>query len=156
MLTTDLHDHLTAELDLMQHFLFALEKENTLLLSNYHHDDLYDLTELKNSYAEQLAQAANLRDSALNALQLPAGKDGLLLAAQLHNEELGALVQQLMTLAQQGRQLNDQNGLLINTYLDYNQQALQALGQANPTAASVYDAHGKKQPHLKKRGIGQV
>lgn len=153
MSSTALLSLIQAEFDLMQHFLFSLEKENELLLSNYSNDDLYDHTELKNQYADQLNQAAEQRDNQLTAMGLPTARDGLL-AAQSLSDELDQLVQQLFDITEQARTLNEQNGLLIQTYLNYSVEALEALGAANPPTSDVYDARGRtKSGTALKRGI---
>lgn len=155
MLTTDLLHSLHQELELMQHFFYALEKENTLLLSNYANHDLYDLTELKNSYTDQLLHAAQKRDAKLLELELAKGREGLL-AAQHHYPELATVIDSLFELSTKAQELNEQNGVLIHAYLDYTQQALNALKQASPTSAGVYDASGKKQALKSKRGYVQA
>lgn len=137
----------------MQHFLFCLEKESELLLSSYNNDDLYDLTELKNQYADQLSHIAEQRDLQLAILNLPLGREGLI-AAQSVSDTLEDLIHQLFDIAEKARTLNEQNGLVIQTYLDYSVQALEALAQANPPAGEIYDARGKTKPATAlKRGI---
>lgn len=153
--TQPLLEHIKSELDLMEQFLFSLQKENALLLENYNNDDLFDLTELKNHYADQLNGVALLRDSALVELQLPTGREGLL-AAQAQYKELDEAITALFETAETARKYNEENGLLIQTYLDYSTKAIEALNSVNPTAGtSVYDAKGKA--HLAgsklKRGI---
>lgn len=148
-----LYNLIQTEYELMQHFLFSLEKENELLLSSYSNDDLYDLTELKNQYADQLSQTSVQRENTLAELGLPAGRDGLLAAKSL-SDDLNELIQDLFDTAEKAQKLNNENGLLIQTYLDYSVQALQALSQANPKAADIYDAKGQKQSATSsKRGI---
>ena len=142
----------------MEHFLFSLEKEHTLLLDSYSNDDLFDLTELKNQYAEQLSQIAEQRDNALTHLQLPVGRDGLI-AAQTQYEALHEPIQRLLDTAEKARVLNDENGLLIQTYLQYSVEALEALANANPTGSDsqVYDAKGLTRTAANvRRGINRA
>lgn len=158
MLFTDLRPLLQAELELMEHFLFSLEKEHALLLDSYSNDDLFDLTELKNQYAEQLSQIAEQRDHALSNLQLPVGRDGLL-AAQTQYETLHEPIQNLLDTAEKARVLNDENGLLIQTYLKYSVEALEALSEANPagSGSQVYDAKGLTRSAASvRRGINRA
>lgn len=155
MLTTDLLHTLQRELELMQHFFYALEKENTLLLSNYANNELYDLTELKNSYTDQLHYAAQERDSQLVNLKLEKGREGLL-AAQHTYPDLTFVIHSLFELTAKAQELNEQNGVLIHAYLVYTQEALTAIKQANPNSAAVYDASGKKQNLGGKRGYVQA
>lgn len=131
----------------MEHFLYSLEKENTLLLSSYTNDDLFDLTELKNQYAEQLSQLAVLRDNELSKLNLPVGREGLTLAQTQHQHqetELSPLIQQLFDVTEKAKTYNTENGLLIQTYLDYSIEAIEALNSVNPdaTKTQTYDAKG--------------
>ncbi len=138
-----LHQLIESELELMEHFLYSLEKENALLLSSYTNDDLFDLTELKNQYAEQLTQISVLRDNEQTKLNLPIGREGLILA-QTQHAELSPLIQQLFDTAESAKTYNEQNGLLIQAYLDYSIEAIEALNSANPdaTKTQVYDAKG--------------
>lgn len=158
MPSTDLRQLIQTELELMEHFLFSLEKEHALLLDSYSNDDLFDLTELKNQYADQLSQAAQLRDNALLKLQLPAGKDGLL-AAQDQQQNLHDLIQNLLDTAEKARLRNEENGLLINTYLAYSEEALSALDSANPAGkdTQIYDAKGQTRTAANlRRGINRA
>lgn len=153
MSSTALLQSIQTELELMQSFFFSLQKENEALLSGYSNDDLFDLTELKNQYADQLSAVAAQRDQLLTQLQLPIGKEGLS-TAQSQFETLSDPIQALLAIAEQARQLNEENGVLIHAYLDYSTQALEALSQAQPTANEVYDAKGKTlSAGSNKRGI---
>ena len=155
---TDLRQLLQAELELMEHFLFSLEKEHALLLDSYSNDDLFDLTELKNQYADQLSQTAELRDKALSDLQLPVGREGIL-AAQKQYDALRDLTQNLLDTAEKARVRNDENGLLIQTYLAYSVEALSALASANPAGpdTQVYDAKGlTRTTASSRRGINRA
>lgn len=139
----------------MEHFLFSLEKEHALLLESYSNDDLFDLTELKNQYADQLSQTALQRDKALTDLQLPTGRDGLL-HAQTKYQELHDIIQSLLDTAEKARICNEENGLLIHTYLEYSVEALEALASANPAGqdSQVYDAKGQTRAAANlRRGI---
>ena len=141
----------------MEHFLFSLEKEHVLLLDSYSNDDLFDLTEIKNQYAEQLIQTAQQRDEALAKLQLPAVKAGLLKAQEKY-EELHALIQSLLNTAETARVRNDENGLLIHAYLEYSVEALNALAQVNPEQKTqVYNEKGLTRPASNlRRGINKA
>lgn len=142
MSSTVLLQSVQTELELLQSFFFSLQKENEALLSSYSNDDLFDLTELKNQYADQLSIIGTQRDQLLTQLQLPIGKEGLT-AAQTQFEPLFEPIQSLLKLAEQARQLNEENGVLIQAYLEYSAQALEALAQVDPTANEVYNAKGK-------------
>lgn len=145
IITDALHHLLDTELELMEHFLFSLEKENALLMDSYSNDDLFDLTEIKNQYAERLSAVAIQRDEALENLGLAAGQEGLL-AAQQQYPTLSDTIQDLLITVEKAKQYNEENGLLIEAYLNYTSEALEALNSANPTAspqqAQTYDAKG--------------
>lgn len=135
----------------MEHFFFLLEKEHETLLSSYTNDELFDLTEIKNQYAERLDQAAAQRDQLLQQHQLDPGRQGLAQARDL-DPNLAQAVDQLFHIAEQARNLNEKNGLLIQAYLAYTTQALAAFGEpAVPKEQDVYNAQGKKQSALASR-----
>ena len=158
MPSTDLHHLLAQEKEIMGHLLFSLEKEHALLLDSYSNDALFDLTELKNHYADQLAQTAKQRDALLVALGFETGIEGLR-AAQNEHEAVRTSVHELLELTEKAQALNEENGLLINTYLEYSEKAIETLDKANPTkgADQVYDAKGLKSVKSKLgRGIASV
>ncbi|AQS50334.1 hypothetical protein PAEH1_13240 [Paenalcaligenes hominis] len=142
---------LHTELELIEHFVFTLEKEHETLLSSYSNDELFDLTEIKNHYAERLDSAAQQREQLLQQLNLPAGRPGLL-EARLLDPALAKAVDTLLALAEQAKALNEKNGVLIHAYLNYTTEALSAFGQSSAAPAQdVYDAQGKKQTGLAAR-----
>ena len=155
IITDALHHLLDTELELMEHFLFSLEKENALLMESYSNDDLFDLTEIKNQYAERLSAIAVQRDEALADLGLAAGQEGLLTAQQQY-PTLSDTIQELINTVEKARQYNEENGLLIEAYLNYTSEALETLNNANPTAspqqAQTYDAKGvtRVKTHLRR------
>lgn len=140
-----------AELELIEHFFFTLGKEHETLLSSYSNDELFDLTEIKNQYAERLDQIGQTRDQQLQQLQLASGREGLL-QARLLDPAVAETVDRLLDLAEKSRDLNEKNGLLIHAYLAYTSEALSAFGQsAEPKPQDVYDAQGKKKSGLASR-----
>lgn len=140
-----------SELELIEHFIFTLEKEHETLLSSYSNDELFDLTEIKNQYAERLDNAAQQRELLLQQLNLPNGRAGLTQARQL-DPAIAKAVDTLLTLAEHAKTLNEKNGVLIQAYLNYTTEALSAFGQAaTPPNQDVYDAQGKKQTGLAAR-----
>ncbi len=135
----------------MEHFFFLLEKEHETLLSSYSNDELFDLTEIKNQYASRLDLAAQERDQELQQLQLSVGRPGLTQARDL-DPSLAHSVDRLFDIAEQARQLNEKNGLLIQAYLAYTTEALSAFGEtAEPKPQDVYNAQGKKQSAMAAR-----
>ena len=139
-----------AELELLSRFFFTLEKEHQTLLSSYNNNELFDLTELKNQYADAMAQAAIQRDHVLAEHQLETGLAGLT-QAQALSSELADSVQQLLELTTQARELNEKNGVLINAYLEYTTEALNTLQKHAAPTADVYNAQGKKQTPMQSR-----
>lgn len=140
-----------SELELVEHFVFTLEKEHQTLLSSYSNDELFDLTEIKNQYAARLDSVAQQREQLLQQLSLPAGRTGLAKARNL-SPAIAEAVDTLLVLAEQAKTLNEKNGVLIQAYLNYTTEALSAFGQATSAPSQdVYDAQGKKQTGLAAR-----
>lgn len=137
-----LQQTLENEVKLLTSFTELLQQETILLLGEHDNETLHQITQLKNQYAEQLAHLNDQREHALTALQVSNSAAGLQQAASQF-PDLVPLVEQLHSLAEQAKLANEQNGLLIDTYLQYNQQALDALAQAMQPVEQVYDARGK-------------
>ncbi|MCQ9615980.1 flagellar protein FlgN [Paenalcaligenes niemegkensis] len=144
--TSSLQQALQAEIELLLVFNTALTQETELLLSNHDNDALNENAALKTQFSEALAAANQRRVLALNELNLPDSKQGLEEAVNL-DSQLGPLVEELFRLAQQAKVQNENNGTLIHTFLQHNEQALEALGQLTQPVEKVYDASGKTSVH---------
>lgn len=157
-LSTKLREQIQAEVSLIEQVLYTLRKEHALLLENNVNDELFDLTDLKQYYVAELEQAGVKRDHALIEMGLPAGRDGFI-AAQGMGDEWRDLVSLLFSLSSQANDLNQENGLLVAAYMEYNEKALAALNAANPSrsVAQVYDAKGAAHKAKSQRsGIASV
>lgn len=147
-----LTESLQNETGLIEQFIVALETEATSLLEAGGNEVLEASTRTKNELASQLGQAGATRDTLLAQLNYGSGKEGLDAAGQA-NPELHSITTRLFELAEQGRQLNATNGYIIETYLKYNQQALDTL-RSLAGIGNLYDASGRAQnAAAKAKGI---
>lgn len=138
-----LQTSLQHETGLIEQFIVILEAEASTLLEPGGNEALEASTHAKNELAGQLAQASAARDALLAQLGYSAGKAGLD-AAGLSSPQLQAVTGNLFELAERARQLNAANGYIIETFLKYNQQALDTLrGLAG--IGNLYDASGRAQ-----------
>lgn len=139
---TALQQALQSEIELLNAFNNALSQEAELLLGEHDNDALHHVTQQKVQFSEKLAQAHQQRDDALKNLDLPNTSAGLQAAVNKH-DTLAPLVDELYRLADQAKTQNESNGMLIDTFLQHNEQALNALSQLLQPAEKVYDARGK-------------
>lgn len=99
------------------------------------------LIERKTLLAEKLAAAAQQREAQLLALGYPAGHAGMA-QALAQDARLAAPWGELLRAAGHARNSNKTNGVLINTRMDYNRRALEALHRAAGHTA-VYGPDGR-------------
>ncbi|QPT39104.1 FlgN protein [Oligella ureolytica] len=131
-----IQSQLAGEISLVQRFLEILEQESGHLMQ-------FTQPEILQQLSTQKAQAASALDSAyrhrmqLVQAALPTGQpqaqtlDALLL--QLDPLQTGKLAQQWHYYNRhlsQARTLNENNGLMIHSYLKHNQEAIDALNRA--------------------------
>ncbi|MGB3291162.1 MAG: flagellar protein FlgN [Burkholderiaceae bacterium] len=135
-----LHANLQQETALVCDFIKVLETE-TLALTEGGEDALLESTTLKNCYADELAKLSERRLSLLTLLGHSADKAGLDSAAQ-ESPALRAACGELYEKARQANELNASNGIIIETFLTHNQQALEAL-RVLAGAGNLYDASGR-------------
>jgi flagella synthesis protein FlgN len=148
-----LSSKLNLEAQLVEQFLAVLEAE-WALLKDGKTNDLADTTARKEHFAQALDQAGKERETALAALGLPAGRPGLEQAAK-QSPQVDAQVTRLFGLAEKAKQLNENNGVAIQVYLQHAQKMLDELNRL-AGIGDVYDASGKTktvanpgQPRLK-------
>ena len=148
-----LQSSLEHELNLVQQFLTALQKEAHVLTLPNDNDALDASTEQKNQFAEQLTQAEKIRADLLKELGYKTNKAGLLAVAADH-PALHAVCENLLLATQQANELNTTNGAIISAYLEHNQQAIDTL-RAIISRGNLYDATGrtKSLPASNKKGI---
>ena len=144
---TRLQTCLIQETGLVEEFIAVLEREAAVLLEGGDDKALGASTEAKNTYADQLAAAGEQRQALLKQLGYSADKAGLDALAQAHTALL-PLCRSLYERAERANELNVSNGIIIDTFLTHNQQALESLrGLAG--ISNLYDASGRTRPGSK-------
>ncbi len=138
-----LHD----ERDALRAFVALLEQEQQVLLGT-DTDPLLELAERKTRSADHLSELGRQRQ-----LQLPPGAS-LASWIEQHAPASAAVWQNILTLAEQARQLNQTNGNLIQTRMRYNQQALQVLIGATQQASALYGPNGQTALPATGRALG--
>ncbi|HWK70747.1 flagella synthesis protein FlgN [Pollutimonas sp. M17] len=136
-----LHASLHQETELVQDFIKVLEAETLALTEGGGEQALAESTALKNNYAEELAKLSERRQALLTQLGYSADKAGLDSVAQGH-PALQAACRQLYDKARQANELNASNGIIIDTFMAHNQQALETLRML-AGAGNLYDASGR-------------
>jgi len=140
----DLRYCLDHELDLVRQFLDVLRDESQALAQPDNTATLAVSTRKKDHFAEQLAQAAKVRESLLAELGLDTDKTGLDQAIR-QNPALEPTCAELFSLAEQARRQNAENGAIIEIYLAHNQRAIKTLRSLAGTG-NLYDAKGQARP----------
>lgn len=139
-----LHQCLEQELKLAREFIGVLEEEAQVLVNTQSETELPRNTEKKTGYADRLSAIGRQREYWLLQMGYPSGRKGLESAVAQH-PTLEPVVNQLLVTARRANELNNSNGVLIDTFLKNNQQTLHALrtisGQGN-----LYDARGRATP----------
>ena len=141
-----LHSCLNQAITVLESFNQTLLQENDLLLTTHDDADLYAFTQQKTEFLAELEQQHEACGLALKALGLEHSHEGLVAAAEL-DAELASVVQHFVALAEKAQHQNNQNGIIIQTYLEHNQQALQAVTALMQRSEQVYTAQGKTRSH---------
>jgi flagella synthesis protein FlgN len=121
-----LHACLIQETELVHEFIKVLEAESLALTEAGPEQALAESTAQKNSYAEKLAEISERRLALLIQLGYSSDKAGLDAAAMDH-ASLQTASKQLYDAAHLANELNASNGIIIDTFLTHNQQALETL-----------------------------
>lgn len=126
---------LAGELVALRAFVALLKTEQTALVDG-NTDGLNALIDEKSALATRLTEAAQCREAALAAAQLPPARAGMeaWLATLPATDAARRDWPELLSLAAEARSLNELNGRLIGTRLQGNQQALAALMSATERA----------------------
>jgi len=141
----DLLDCLSAEADEVGHFIALLEAEAAALTESDSTDDLIGTTEAKQVSANRLGELSRRRHGL--AVQL-GGSGGDYAATQQVAErhpDVAEAWEELLALAEHARNLNQRNGVLIDTHLRHTQMSLDML-RSVAGMGDVYDASGRAQP----------
>jgi len=147
---------LQAELDAFREFIDTLQQEQAALIEG-DIDRLLLLVPGKTALMEKLSAFSNERGRKLAAAgheNNPAGLAAWFKATGA-SDETRKLWNQLLDLAREAEQANRRNGILIDTHLRHNQQALAVLQTAaNP--GSLYGANGQISGLSSGRPLGKV
>lgn len=151
----DFVSRLHAEHAALKKFVSLLETEQQTLI-NGDAEQLLGLSENKTRLAQELGSLVQARKNDLQELGVESGEGRVL--AWLRANAAGSLPlwQDIVKLAEQLQYLNHTNGILIQSRLRHNQQALTVLHNAANSAHGLYGADG--QPKLSSPGriIGSV
>ena len=154
----DLVKNLEAELQAFQDFIQVLQTEQDALVQG-NVDPLLELAQIKSEKVVLLSQLAESRTRFLSARGYDQEHGGMAKWLQQPrdggNPQIVELWQQLLTLAENARQLNQINGSMIDTRLRNNQQAL-AILQAAAKQNALYGPDGQTQSLSLGKPIGKV
>lgn len=145
---------LADELVCLRQFVDLLKEEQAALIDGKA-DNLPDITERKAALATRLTEGAKQREATQSHLGLAPGRTGM--EAWLKSEPSGSASRrhwiELLPLAAEAKTLNELNGKLIGTRLQYNQQALAALMGATELAMTYGpDGHTQVSGGSRSRG----
>lgn len=147
---------LQQELDVLDQFVALLQREQRALV-DADAPALPAIAQEKLRLGEQLNRLAGTRLAAVAAAGFATDTAGTRQWLAQQPAAIVLLWDQLMDRARAAQQLNQTNGKLIETRLQHNQQALNALLQA-ANQAGVYGPDGQPQPGMTSatRSIGKV
>jgi len=173
--TSDFTSRLHAERDALKAFVTLLETEQQALLSG-NTEQLLALADSKILAAHELSKLATARSDGLRArggkvmptqmifnsfdgLRVRGGKielGGMTAWLQANAASSLPVWQDILQLAEQSQQLNRTNGVLIQTKLRHNQQALMALQNAVHSTNGLYGPDGQPNLSASGRTLGSV
>lgn len=140
--TTKLLAALVAERAALLNFTVLLEQEQGMLVENST-DQLLELSERKSADAVSLNKLAETRRDLLQRdIPQPLGVDTVRTWLKTHSPDGLPIWQEILTLAERARQLNNTNGELIQMKLRHNQQTLTVLSNA-VNKANLYGPDGQ-------------
>jgi flagella synthesis protein FlgN len=151
--TIQFNAQLAESLGQLDHFVRLLEREQELL-KQVEVEALLDLVEQKTAAMRQLQAGENTRAQTLSRHGIDASPKGIAAWIAAQPESVRNLWQRYLTLAQRAQQLNAENGILIQTHMRHNQQALTVLMAASGPA--LYDADGLTSSKPGGRLFGSV
>lgn len=153
--TADFTSRLHVEREALKAFVTLLETEQQALVSG-NNDQLLELAESKVVATQELNKLASMRSESFRAL---GGKIELgSMTAWLRANAVNSLTvwNDILKLAEQAQQLNSTSGVLIQTRLRHNQQALMALQNAAYSANGLYGPDGQHNLSASGRVLGSV
>jgi flagella synthesis protein FlgN len=140
---------LNAEHEALKKFIALLETEQQLLTEGKV-DELLVLSEQKTLAVYELNRLAGERKAEMNARGASNWESGAANWFQANAPDNLPQWQDIQQLAEQMRQLNNTNGIIIQTRLRHNQQALIVLHNAVSHSGTLYGRDG--QPHVQTSG----
>jgi len=147
---------IAAETAALQRFIAVLEQEQRLLIGG-DADAVLPLLEQKTALIAELGAAGQQREAALQTLGIGISKDAVDAWITTTPADFQAHWQSLLELAQNANRLNSTNGQLINTRLQYNQQALSILmNAAGNLGDDTYGPDGHKTTGSGSRTLGSA
>lgn len=143
----DLAAHLSAERDALRAFIALLETEQKDLVGG-RMEQLLDLADRKTRAAQELNRMEGERKDKLRARRVAGSpEDWLRTQAEA---DLRQSWNDILQLAGQAQEINRTNGILIQTRLRHNQQALTVLYKASSDVQGLYGPDG--QTHISPAG----
>jgi flagella synthesis protein FlgN len=140
---------LYAECDALKAFVALLETEQQILVGAQT-EQLLALSEQKTLAVQELSGLAQERRSHFVTCGVKGGANDITAWLQNHDPDNLPAWQEILQLAERMRQINDTNGILIQSKLRQNQQALIVLHNAASHAGALYGRDG--QHHLPTLG----
>ncbi|HTH93656.1 MAG TPA: flagellar protein FlgN [Rhodocyclaceae bacterium] len=155
-MSTQLLDAVIAEAEILERFIGILEQEQKLLIGS-DVNAVNPLLEQKSTLITELTEAGRQRETALAELGVDADKKAIETWLIGATPETQAAWNKLMELARTANQFNNNNGQIINTRMQYNQQALSVLmSAANADSGSTYGPDGHQRHGTGSRPLGQA
>lgn len=153
--TTDFTSSLHAERDALEVFIALLETEQQALVKG-DADQLLALADSKIQTALELSKLANTRNDGLLAREGKIEPGGMTAWLQANAANCLPIWNSILQLAEKAQQLNRTNGILIQTKLRHNQQALMVLNNAANSTNGLYGPDGHPNLSASGRTLGSV
>lgn len=153
--TADFTSRLQAERDALKAFVTLLETEQQALISG-NTEQLLTLADSKVLAAQELSKLANVRSDELRARAGKMESGGMTAWLRANAANRLPVWHDILQLAEQAQQLNRTNGVLIQTKLRHNQQALMTLQNAAHGTNSLYGPDGQPNLSASGRTLGSV
>lgn len=152
---TDFTARLNTERDALKSLVALLEAEQQALIDG-HTEQLLELSAEKTQTVHELGKLADMRRNDLFTHSAKIKARGITAWLQSHAADSLPVWQDIQQLVEQMQYLNRTNGILIQTKLRHNQQALMVLHNAANSAHGLYGADGQPQFPSSGRVLGSV
>lgn len=153
--TADIVSRLHAEHDAVKAFVTLLETEQQALVGG-NTEQLLALADSKMLATHELSKLANARSDELLARGVKFESGGMTAWLQANAANNLPVWHNILQLAEQAQQLNRTNGILIQTRLRHNQQALMVLQNAAHGSNGLYGPDGQPNLSASGRTLGSV